>query len=82
MENKKRDGLIVGNAYAKPDGKITVRLNNKSLKELVTLLSKHGETKLKGLTGDEAARADSIWLNLFPSKDKTFKASHVVIVYE
>lgn len=79
---ERKEGLIVGNAYEKQGGKITIRLNNKGLKEFVALLSKHGETKLKGLSGDEAAKAESIWLNLFPSKDKSFKSSHVVIVYE
>ncbi|NJO64180.1 MAG: hypothetical protein HC836_40215 [Richelia sp. RM2_1_2] len=78
---EKKQGIIIGNAYNKDGGKMSIRLSNKNLKDLVKLITKHGETKLKGKSGDELVKAESIWLNLYPPKDKSFKASHVVIVY-
>ena len=81
MEKNKKKGLIVGNAYEKGGGKLTIKLSNKSLKELVAALTEHGESNLKGKTAEELKKADSIWLNVFPNRSEGFKASHVVIMY-
>lgn len=81
-KNDKKEGIIIGNAYTREGGRMSIKLNNKNLKQLVEMLNGHGETKLKGKTAEETARAESVWLNLYPSKNKDFKSSHVVIVYE